>query len=66
MGQKTICLARRIWCFSYSRSHIEYVYKYILNQEAHHNKTTFKEEYLDFLKKYEVGYEEKYLFEWIS
>ena len=32
-------------------------------QEEHHRKKTFKEEYLDFLKKYEVKYEEKYLFE---
>ncbi len=50
--------------FSYSHSQIEQVYQYILNQEEHHLKRTFKEEYLDFLKKFEVDYDEKYLFEW--
>jgi len=50
--------------FSYSHSHISNVYNYILNQEKHHKKKTFKEEYLEFLKKFEVEYDEKYLFEW--
>ncbi len=49
--------------FSYSHSYIQKVYDYILNQEKHHQKKTFKEEYMGFLKKYEQ-YEEKYLFEW--
>ncbi len=52
--------------FSYAHSQIENVYKYILNQEEHHKKKTFKEEYLDFLKKFEINYDEKYLFEWIE
>lgn len=52
--------------FSYSRSQIDTVIKYILNQEEHHKKKTFKEEYLDFLKKFEIEYDEKYLFEWIE
>ena len=52
--------------FSYSHSHIENVYNYILNQEKHHHKTTFREEYIDFLKKFQVDYNEKYLFDWIE
>jgi putative transposase len=52
--------------FSYSRSQIDSVVKYILNQKEHHKKKTFKEEYLEFLKKYEIEYNEKYLFEWIE
>lgn len=52
--------------FSYSRSQIDNVIKYINNQEQHHKKKTFKEEYLDFLKKFEIDYNEKYLFEWID
>jgi len=52
--------------FSYSRSQIDTVIKYILNQEEHHRKKTFKEEYLEFLKKFEIEYNEKYLFEWIE
>ena len=50
--------------FSYSHSHIGNVYNYILNQERHHKKKTFKQEYCEFLKKFEVEYDEKYLFEW--
>ena len=50
--------------FSYSHSQIEAVYNYIFNQEKHHKRKTFKEEYLDFLKKFDVEYDEKYLFEW--
>lgn len=52
--------------FSYAHSQIENVYKYILNQEEHHRKKTFKEEYLDFLRKFEVAYDEKYLFDWLE
>lgn len=50
--------------FSYSHSQIDQVYQYILNQEQQHHKSTFKEEYLDFPKKFEIEYDEKYLFEW--
>ena len=52
--------------FSYSQSHVSDVYNYILNQERHHKGRTFKEEYHDFLKKFEVQYDEKYLFDWIN
>jgi putative transposase len=51
--------------FSYSHSQIDSVYKYVMNQKEHHNKVTFKEEYVDFLKKFEISYDEKYLFDWI-
>ena len=50
--------------FSYSHSHIESVYNYVLNQDKHHKRKTFRKEYLDFLKKFELEYDEKYLFEW--
>jgi REP element-mobilizing transposase RayT len=49
--------------FSYSHSHIDRVYRYIANQEAHNEKKTFKDEYIDFLVKSEIDYDEKYLFE---
>jgi putative transposase len=52
--------------FSYSHSQIENVYNYILNQEEHHKIKTFKEEYVEFLKKFEIEHNEKYLFEWIE
>jgi len=49
--------------FSYSRSHLDNVIKYIKNQQEHHKKNTFRDEYLELLKKYEVEYDERYLFE---
>jgi len=52
--------------FSYSHSQINDVYNYILNQEEHHKRKTFKEEYLEFLNKFEIPYEERYLFEWMD
>ena len=52
--------------FSYAHSQIQNVYQYIENQEEHHNKRTFKEEYIDFLSKFEIEYNEKFLFEWLD
>lgn len=52
--------------FSYSKSHIDKVCKYIQNQELHHRKKTFREEYIGFLKKFEVEYDEKYLFDFFD
>ena len=49
--------------FSYSHSQIDAVYKYIVNQEEHHKKQTFKEEYLEFLDKFKVSFDERYIFE---
>lgn len=50
--------------FTYSKSQIDDMVKYILNQSMHHKKNTFKEEYLSMLQKAEIEYDEKYLFEW--
>lgn len=52
--------------FSYSHSQINDVYNYILNQEEHHKKKTFKEEYLEFLDEFEIPFEDRYLFEWFD
>ena len=52
--------------FSYAHSQIETVYNYILRQEEHHKQKTFKEEYSDFLKKFNVEFNEKYLFDWLE
>ena len=48
--------------FSNSRSQIDGVVKYILNQKEHHSTKTFSEEYLEILKDYAVEYDEKYIF----
>jgi len=52
--------------FSYSKSQVNRVYEYILDQERHHMKTSFQEEYHEYLRKYEIEHEDKYLFEWIE
>jgi len=48
--------------FTYSESQIGGMYNYILNQEIHHRKKTFREEYIEILNKFAVEYDEKYLF----
>ena len=55
----------RYGAFSYSRSQIDDVIKYINSQEEHHKKASFKEEYLKLLEKFEVDYDPRYLFDWI-
>ena len=52
--------------FSYSHSQLTNVIQYINNQEQHHKKRSFKDEYLELLKRFEVDYDEQYLFEWID
>ncbi len=52
--------------FSYSKDRVKYVAMYIQNQEEHHRKKSFKEEYLEFLKEFEIEYDERYLFEWVT
>ena len=48
--------------FSYSKSHVQAVVNYILNQEEHHRKQTFLEEYRKFLVQFEVDFDERYIF----
>lgn len=52
--------------FSYAHSNIDAVIKYVLNQESHHQKKTFKQEYLELLEKFEVPFKEEYLFDFIE
>jgi putative transposase len=52
--------------FSYSRSQISNVCSYIENQEQHHSKQLFKDEYISFLKNFDIDYDDKYLFEFID
>ncbi len=52
--------------FSYSKSDIDYVINYINTQKEHHRKKSFKDEYLEILREFEIDYNDKYLFEWID
>ena len=53
---------RGFGAFSYSKSDINNVIRYIQNQEEHHKKQSFLDEYREFLKRFEVEYEEVYIF----
>ena len=48
--------------FSYSQSQIDILYKYILNQERHHQHQSFREEYIELLTKFNVNFDENYIF----
>ncbi len=50
--------------FSYSHSALGTVISYINSQKKHHQKKTFREEYLEFLTKLDIPYQQQYLFEW--
>ncbi|MEO1054166.1 MAG: IS200/IS605 family transposase [Bacteroidota bacterium] len=52
--------------FSYSHSQLNHVINYIDRQEEHHRNASFKDEYVMFLKKFNVEYDDKYLFDWIE
>jgi REP element-mobilizing transposase RayT len=50
-------------CFTVSYSQREPVGGYLRNQREHHRKRTFQEEYIEFLRKHDIGFDERYLFE---
>jgi REP element-mobilizing transposase RayT len=67
INQKRLVSGRFSWQegfggFSYSKSHVDSVIDYIKNQEVHHRKRTFIEEYQELLKKFEIDYDERYIF----
>lgn len=71
INEKKFLATRFSWqegygAFSYSHSHIEKVYNYILNQEKHHKKKSFKEEYVGLLEKFKIEYKDEYLFEFFE
>ena len=67
INEKRFVTGRFSWqegygAFSYSKSHVDPVIEYIKSQEVHHHKKTFIEEYLEFLERFQVPYEERYIF----
>lgn len=52
--------------FFYSQSHIDNVYQYILKQEEHHKKKSFKSEYIQLLEKFNIEFKEEYLFDFLE
>ena len=71
INDKRLVLGRFEWqtgygAFSYGQSQIDNVVKYILNQEHHHRERTFLDEYRLLLKKFDVPYDERYIFKAIE
>jgi len=68
INKERLCKGKFAWQegyggFTYSRSQLENVYHYIQNQEKHHEKSTFKAEYVEFLKKFAIDFDEQFLFD---
>ena len=68
INDNRLCLGKFNWqegygAFSYSKSQKDKVVNYVLNQEEHHKKKSFKEEYLALLKAFEIEFKDEYLFE---
>lgn len=71
INEKGLVLGKFQWqggfgAFSYAQSQLDTVIKYINNQEKHHKVKTFRDEYTEFLEKFEIDYDEKYLFKFIE
>jgi putative transposase len=69
--EKHFCRFKFKWqegfgAFSYSHSQLTRVIKYISNQKEQHKKHTFKDEYLAFLKAFEIEFRKEFLFEWVD
>ena len=67
INKKKFVLGKFSWqagygAFSYSHSQIDNVVKYIQNQQMHHKKKTFRQEYIEFLENFNVPYNERYIF----
>ncbi len=66
INEKGLARGKFVWqagygAFSYSHSHVDTVVKYILRQEEHHKIKTFREEYIEFLQKYQIEYNDRYI-----
>jgi putative transposase len=71
INNEKLCIGKFAWQegyggFTYGRSQLDDIYKYILNQDEHHKKKTFREEYIQFLKKFEIDYDERFLFDFFD
>ena len=71
INKEKLCTGKFAWqegygSFTYGGSQLESVYNYILNQEKHHEKISFREEYIQFLEKYQVEHDERFLFDFLE
>jgi putative transposase len=71
INKEKLCLGRFSWQegyggFSYSRSQIADIYNYIENQESHHQRKTFHEEYINYLNENEMEFDQQFLFDFLD
>jgi REP element-mobilizing transposase RayT len=71
INNEKLCKSKFSWqegygAFSYEKSLVEIVYNYILNQETHHKKVKFRDEYIQFLEKFDIEYDERFLFDFLD
>jgi REP element-mobilizing transposase RayT len=71
INENKFCISSFAWqegfgAFSYSKSHVADVIRYIQNQEKHHGEQTFLQEYVAFLKAFEIEFDERYIFRELS
>ena len=67
INEKRWVMGRFSWqegfgAFSHSRSQLDTVIRYIENQQKHHAKKSFREEYVELLEKFSVDYDQRYIF----
>lgn len=67
VNEKKLCTCKFEWqegfgAFSYNQQQVSNVITYIQNQKMQHQKQSFKDEYLDLLKKFDISYNEEYVF----
>ena len=71
INKEKLCHGKFAWqegygSFTYGRSQLDAVYNYILNQEKHRQKISFRDEYIQFLKNFEVKHDERFLFDFLD
>lgn len=52
--------------FSYGHSQLDMIIRYIQNQEKHHRRRSFRDEYMSLLRKFDIAFDDKYVFEFIE
>jgi REP element-mobilizing transposase RayT len=71
INKKRVIRGRFSWqegygAFSYGHSQLDTIIRYIQNQEKHHSRRSFKNEYLTLLRKFDIAFDEKYVFDFIE
>ena len=71
INRKNLARGKFAWqegygAFSYGHSQLDTIIRYIQNQEKHHRRKTFKNEYLTLLRKFQIEFKEEYVFEFME